>query len=335
MSILQCGRPASALRVPEGGWRCFAPDKCPRYLSKGFLTSLELDAKYGLDQGTLEIWSQHTDFAVLRMLKMYCDASADALEWAAAHCNFAALTSLTIALREKYRQRNTPAPFDEELHYQLNRFLQSLPPLTQLDLSGDFSCSTFRIVIEQHGKTLQSLRLEPTERTKFTSGEVESLVRHCPGLEDLTLIVERSKGNAREASIYRNLGTLLRLQNITLILNSSDLTVCPDATDSPSRPDIEDEAFDDFKCHSANDPSFDEFDQQFFPISNPVYWVGSCHDTVIYAMALSIALLMKSWLEQSTKGWLMPNRLADFQFRVSNYIQGAGAILATLRTREE
>jgi hypothetical protein len=76
---------------------------------------------------------------------------------------------------------------------------------------------------------------------------VEKIPRLCSMLEDLTLPVPRTWGYTQEASIYRVLGTLLKLQNLSLTLVISN-------------PRTEFAHSDETQC--SNDPSFDAFEQQ-------------------------------------------------------------------------
>jgi hypothetical protein len=69
---------------------------------------------------------------------------------------------------------------------------------------------------------------------------VEALVQACPNLQDLELLVPRSKGDEEEARIYRALAELPQLDRLSLFLDCSNL-VEVEENPGPYGPDISDD----------------------------------------------------------------------------------------------
>ncbi len=216
-------------------------DKYKAVIRPGSLVRLELRG-YGLiSQNVLQIWSKHVDLSTLRILKLQSDVQGEALSWAVANCNLHSLTTLVL--------EKLPAG---DWHHISNSFFRSMLPLTTLRVGGNLSRGTFEAIVEHHGKFLRQLWLSSTadiDQLVFKHSQIDKIRQHCLILEDLTLPVPRSKGDAQELAIYRTLGALPKLQKLFLILDSSNLSVLVDN-------DLE----------VPNDASFDEFGKQFFPL---------------------------------------------------------------------
>lgn len=115
-----------------------------------------------------------------------------------------------------------------------NHFLCSLPSLFTLKLVGELSHTTLDTIFEYHDAALRRLWLSPLgtlNRLVITQREVERIAEHCPLLEDLSLTVPRSKGDACEVAIYKALGSLFKLQSMFLTLDASDCGIFMDGDD--------------------------------------------------------------------------------------------------------
>ena len=139
-------------------------------------------------------------------------------------------------------------------------FLCQLPTLETLKLTGELSRLDVNSILEHHGAALRQLSLSPSEGDKALSPEdITKIGTLCTLLEDLVLTLHRSKGGATEVACYTTLGSIERLENLTLTLEalnhaipwSDALVGYDDDDDNAEYPE------------TPNDPSFDDFDRQF------------------------------------------------------------------------
>jgi len=100
-----------------------------------------------------------------------------------------------------------------------------------------------------HGARLLELKLLHFPGEELTEIDLATIASNCQFLRDFTLTLRRSQGDATEVALYKTLGSLPRLQSVTLEL---DVSKHYDLDDNES--DDEGNVF---------NPSFDdEFDQQ-------------------------------------------------------------------------
>jgi hypothetical protein len=233
---------ASGIRQP---WQGFSLDTCKTDLRPAKLARLELHGNGLITQPLLDTWNNHIDFSTLRIIKLGYTVADKALSWAAANYTFHSLTTLYLVVNLEWNRTQDT----DEYHILLDSFLRSLPSLRNLRVIGWLRQNTFDAIIEHHGKSLRRLWLETDReinRFVFNSYQVEKIRQHCPMLEDLMLNpIPRSKGDAQEVAIYKTLGAVSKLQRLTLTLNTSNVSLIQEGEDIPE------------------DPSFDEFHQQF------------------------------------------------------------------------
>lgn len=259
MSSVPAGNSPALIQALTSGirhpWQGFSLD---RRKADILPTRLErLDFHNYISQKLLETWNKHAVFSALRILKLESTVTDEALSWAVANCTFHSLTTLFLSVRP----RGNRAKETDEYHILLDSFLQSLPPLQNLRVTGRVRQNTLDAILERHGKSLRRLWLETSQeydRFVFNAKEVNKIQQNCPTLEDLILKpIPRSKGDAQETAIYKSLGAIPKLQRLTLTLDSSNFRVLEGAEfindDDPNAEDYE----------IPNDPSFDEFHQQF------------------------------------------------------------------------
>lgn len=240
-----------ALETPRTPWQGFALKDQEQTSTSGSLCHLQLAGYGSTTREVVETWSRRTDFSVLRTLELERGIEADAFEYLATQCDFSSLTTLVIVLATA-DLLESPTMDHSSL---AKHFLCSLPSLTTLKLVGELTNTTLDAILEYHGALLRKLGLSPSgtvNRLVITEREVERIAGYCPLLEDLSLTVPRSKGDAGEVAIYKALGSLSKLQSLSLTLDASDCAILMDGE--------EDEELDE----TPNDPSFDDFDQQFF-----------------------------------------------------------------------
>jgi hypothetical protein len=216
-----------------------------------------LDFHDYISQELLETWNKHTVFSTLRILKLESIVTDEALSWAVVNCTFHSLTTLSLSVQP----RGNRTQEIDNYYILLDLFLRGLPPLQNLRVTGRVRQNTLDTILERHGKSIHRLWLETSQeynRFAFNAIEVNKIQQNCAMLEDLILKpIPRSKGDAQETAIYKTLGDIPKLQRITLTLDSSNFRVLEGAEfiddDDPDSEDYE----------IPNDPSFDEFHQQF------------------------------------------------------------------------
>ncbi|XXG94782.1 hypothetical protein Hte_001040 [Hypoxylon texense] len=207
---------------------------------KGSLSCLQLygGTSNGINGQDIDSWGTHTDFTVLRTLKLDSEVAQSALETLVNKHGFPSLEVLSIRLRPPTWDI---VPQDMSAYFLLvKRFLQNLPRLITLKITNWMNGISLDRAL---GSSLRILWLEPVRSSYgLTPQHVAQIRERCPLLKDLTVVVRRSKGDLLERALYRELGTLPKLQHLSLKMD-------------PSRPDYsfptawnwsEDESFDDF-----------------------------------------------------------------------------------------
>jgi len=108
--------------------------------------------------------------------------------------------------------------------------LQTLLPLEDLRLKGFVADKTFATVLHRHGETLRKLQFIPVREqgmqvVPFVISHqcIHKLQKRCPNLQEVELLITRTKGDDQEVSIYRALGTLPWLKRASLLLDCSHL----------------------------------------------------------------------------------------------------------------
>ncbi|KAF3480681.1 uncharacterized protein GIQ15_06028 [Arthroderma uncinatum] len=207
----------AALRQPWAPWQGFFPSRPQQPLQPGHLNALGFGASQVTD---IREWSKYITFSSLRTLKWDAEGvSTEMFRWLST-CNFSSLKTLVLNLegfRIEYEQMDKVA----------GALLLNLPPLHSLKLTGVFGQQTFQAVLGHH--TLYQLWLSSppdtdAEQLVITAKRVSELAKCCARLEELTLLVPRSQGSKEKVLIYRLLGSLPGLRNLTLYLDCTDLT---------------------------------------------------------------------------------------------------------------
>jgi hypothetical protein len=213
----------AGLRVPRQKWHrsLISADTAQR----AALQCLELVTSTSFN--LLKTWSTVTDFSVLRSLKVHYYLSSAELHWLASNCRFGSLDTLVI--KPELDAEDTM----EELADATESFLLSLPPLRGLKLAGTYQQRTVNVVINHSGGVLRKLHLprvdddEPTSVPKPSSPGfanpdfLTAIQQKCPVLEDLSLCMLRSQGDAHEVAIYRGLGQNPTLRKLHLSIYCS------------------------------------------------------------------------------------------------------------------
>lgn len=209
---------------------------------------------------SLEIWNNAIDFSALKVLRITTGLTMDVIEYLAEECRFPSLTSLQIWLNlDKYVYGSRRYEYQPAYCSAANIFLLSLPALSSLHISGWKRKMATDQIIKQHGSRLRRLTLVSSHGEVLGLEELHQLGESCPLLEELTIKVSRSRGDAHEVAKYKALGQLPRLRRLFLNLDASDITLLQHGDDDRDN----DEDRENHVPYTRNDPTFNDFDQQY------------------------------------------------------------------------
>jgi hypothetical protein len=207
-------------------------------------------------------WSEIIDVSTLRILHLDCSIDSDMLYSMTTNFCFGSLQNLLFRIKNVDTPNKTS---DTEYNDAASSFLCSLPRLKILNLKGEFSLTTCFAALRYHGEQLQVLHLLQTSRAKqvvFKLQEILDIKTLCPQLNELSIKIPRSRGDANEVAIYKALGSFPKLDTLHLTLDCSNYFPVTIADDGTANEEIV----------LPNDPSFDELDQQI--ISRPIPYPG-------------------------------------------------------------
>ncbi|GAB1309950.1 hypothetical protein MFIFM68171_00160 [Madurella fahalii] len=253
----QTMRAIRRLDVPREPWLGL-PGFTPG-VGTGSLTSLSLIGVMDSELGFLQAWSSCTDFSSLRHLSLgggvgntYVGINGEAMRWFAQNCSFPRLKALYVHLyRDDARMEKPDYAIDAIT------FFNALEPLEELSVSGPLEHNIVDAILGRHGRTLRKLGLRPYESESslcdnrphipltFGKEDILQIQAQCPVLQDLSLSVKRTRSDMREVDLYRAFGAMEHLQFLFLILDCSNWHVYRTGS-------------------STDDPSFDEYDRQFY-----------------------------------------------------------------------
>ncbi|KFY49356.1 hypothetical protein V496_10058 [Pseudogymnoascus sp. VKM F-4515 (FW-2607)] len=174
-----------------------------------------------------------TDFAKLHHLTIHWNTdssgvvtSLQTLRELAIGSGFKSLNTLVLSI-----PRTNARPMQDALV----QLLEHLNPLDILDLTGFIGNETLEPALIRHGGTLRKLRVIPyrgygTRRPmiEFSEAVILRLVELCPNLEQVEIPINRTHSDARETGIYRALGGLSRLNDVSLKLEFTVGTIKQD-----------------------------------------------------------------------------------------------------------
>lgn len=173
---------------------------------------------------SIEDWVSCTDFSVLQTLQLrqHCREKFS-LRYLMANVNgqLPSLKTLFLGLTSKYE--GVP---HTETNKSIREFLKWLPRLRSLTLLGwslparEIPSDSFLVY---HGSCLTDLCLAPYHGLQPALSDLRLVVESCPLLERLAISMRRTYGDAQEVKSYRLLGSLPKLQFLTLDLDVSDV----------------------------------------------------------------------------------------------------------------
>ncbi|CAI7619167.1 unnamed protein product [Penicillium pancosmium] len=104
-----------------------------------------------------------------------------------------------------------------EFYDDANKFLQRLPPLTELKLEGWHSRIGIESLLGVHGSHLRKLRLIKPEAWQTLSGhQIRQISQKCPLLADLEVKIDGTQSHANKNEIYAALGSIRNLKYLDL-----------------------------------------------------------------------------------------------------------------------
>lgn len=204
-------------------------------------------------------WRQYVDFARLERLELrpaVHQAAIDTLtEYATFDQGFRCLRSLELDISPHSPSRHTASFYES-----VTLFLTKIPPLSVIDLTGWHSRVSIESIAMRHGPRLRKLHLArfPVSWQHAKEENICQLGRYCPLLEELSIPIQRSKGDSKEVALYRALGTLKSLQYLDLWLDVSPTALYREEDFLEVPP--QEQSFQ--AIESPTDPSFDEFDNE-------------------------------------------------------------------------
>lgn len=108
----------------------------------------------------------------------------------------------------------------------LATLLKALPPLKALELDDDVRPQICHTIITKHGAQLTRLKFAETNR-RYPRWDpsplrylefMDALVNASPNIESLTITARRTLRDEQEVKIYRSIGQLKRLRDVSILL---------------------------------------------------------------------------------------------------------------------
>ncbi|PVH73018.1 hypothetical protein DL98DRAFT_59481 [Cadophora sp. DSE1049] len=215
-----------AIMLGKPDWQGFFPGKSemePKAGTDGSRNRFQSLVFTGYVPQGIQHWSQLTDLSNLRCLDMPWELrNGSALADIAARGDMPALQRLRLCSADNYDDDET-----EEAQSAMNLLLSSLNPLQRLEITGYISPRTFDILVDRHGANLRYLTLKPSRDERYGSRNplpvfsapiLQHFAKHCPQLTNLSIPINRIRGDKHEVGIYRALSRLPSLQHLSLEL---------------------------------------------------------------------------------------------------------------------
>ncbi|KAI1454354.1 hypothetical protein F4805DRAFT_460812 [Annulohypoxylon moriforme] len=168
-------------------------------------------------------WGMHTDFTVLRTLRLnglVCDDALDNLVYGS-H-NFQSLETLVLTLSKPWQLYMMPSGRICPLTEKLICNLQTLHTLEIIGWSKDMKIST------KLSPKLRTLKLQSCYDEYPTVQDITHIRQRCPMIENLEIAVLRTKGDASEVALYKELGTFPKLKKLVLDMHAPFHSIQPE-----------------------------------------------------------------------------------------------------------
>ncbi|KAJ6111132.1 hypothetical protein N7486_003367 [Penicillium sp. IBT 16267x] len=213
-------------RPPWAGFFPSYPQKVITNPIQGHLRELSLSPAALVH---FEAWEAQGIFSDLRVLRLWETTLQTLLK--AVQCQFPSLKTLVLDIRSARDATHDAAA---------SAFVSSLPPLKSILLTGSQRDRTLKAVLGHHGKSLNKISFQPDFSDDYEGGHVitaEWIARirdSCPNVRDLRLPMPRTGGNDQEVAIYRTLGEMPQLTDLSLRLVCAGYTQEDDRGSSSS-----------------------------------------------------------------------------------------------------
>lgn len=206
-------------------WERFLASFGPPTTSARFLTFCCSDGAFGTEPIVTK-WEEYFDLSNLRALDIGRIKSVS--DVAKLFSRLQKLDRLFINLADPIKLRLEPPICFQEADFR--SMFSSLNPLKYLCISALCEKSAIGAILEYHGNSLRGLILEPDRSCddegrhyhsypSLVAEDLLTIAKEAPGIRDLRLTVERSRGNHDERLSYEALGMFPSLQNLTLDLH--------------------------------------------------------------------------------------------------------------------
>ena len=233
-------------RTRRAPWDGFQDATAMESKQSAKLASFELGGSGPVYLELLETSFRRCDMSNLTLLKLRIPTTHKGLGWVAENVSLPSLRVLVLGVDHSRLQ-----DFECGDHDLASTFLDSVPPLVALRFVSDIDEATFQVLLKRHGPSLRRLWFPPpqTQSKIFVdSSQVIAIGESCRRLEDLALSIPRSMGDEKEVHMYRALGSLPRLQTLSLALDCEDVSL-----------DLQAPGYEPTIIY----PSFDDFDREF------------------------------------------------------------------------
>jgi hypothetical protein len=248
-------------------WPGFGVEERQKRLTTPILNRLALDGSWDIKS-----WSKNIDISKLQVLELGPSCVTD-LNFLRTEIKFTNLNKLVLELQHVQEFSVPLADYDDAV----SEFLRSIPPLKALKIFGDISQKAFDAITERHGASLQKLHLmaRPSFNNMdfsfryfiFKEEHIEQISKSCTQVEELTIKIPRSQGDASEVAIYKAFAAMSKLHDLYLILDCSITFLSGEDADY----DVDDP---DYEARVPSESYFDDIDRQIIPLSMPNNSIG-------------------------------------------------------------
>jgi hypothetical protein len=197
------------------------------------------------------------DLSVLRVLELLSIETETMVEFIAGVYTLPSLEQLSFSLPSLIRDES-PTDNDEIVC----QFLRSFSPLRYLSMKGYVTRATWDTMLEHHSQGLQTLHIHVLEKNVecvvFGQQDIQRISDTCLHLKELSINIPRSRGDVNEVAMYRAFGSIKKLRCLYLDLDASNIAFQWAYKEEGG-------AGGTGVWESAIEPTFDEFDTEFYP----------------------------------------------------------------------
>ncbi|OAL56188.1 hypothetical protein IQ07DRAFT_674437 [Pyrenochaeta sp. DS3sAY3a] len=200
----------------------------------GQLSKLALGGEVLHSPVILTRWGGRTQMSNLRDLQLESQMDPELLKelvrLASDKHSLASLRRLSLFLKRRIPQ------LDEQLDELASHMFYALHPLQEIEITGCVAEKTFSAILSSHGSALRKLKFIPSRdegrlSRVFSMGtsQIQDLSARCPGVTELIIKIQRTRGDSQEVQLYRALGTFPQLEKVALVLDCCDFqnTIVP------------------------------------------------------------------------------------------------------------